>query len=48
MNRDIRCSKNDLSVINEASFYSDANFDPGGEFQLQISPVAISSVENYP
>jgi len=30
MNRELKSSKNDLSVIDEASFYGDANFDPGG------------------
>ena len=28
MSRDIRCSKNDLSVIDEASFFSESNLDP--------------------
>ena len=31
MSRDVRSSKNDLSVIDEASFYSEYNLDPGGK-----------------
>jgi partitioning defective protein 3 len=38
MNRDIRSSKNDLSVIDEASFYGDANFDPGGGRYSPLPP----------
>jgi partitioning defective protein 3 len=30
LNRDVRSSRNDLSIIAEASFYGDSNFDPGG------------------
>lgn len=35
MSRDVRSSKNDLSVIDEASFYSDSNTDTGGK----LSPI---------
>ena len=31
MSREVRSSKNDLSVIDEASFFSESNFDPGGK-----------------
>jgi partitioning defective protein 3 len=30
LSRDVRSSRNDLSIIAEASFYSESNFDPGG------------------
>ena len=30
LNRDVRSSRNDLSIIAESSFYSESNFDPGG------------------